>query len=332
MTNLTALNPSETALGYNLLTAAEPALLAFLESKDADWDATQTVPPMNFQTPSTTTTSVTLTWTPIIYTGDGGYYVISYTTTPGGPYTVAGQTADKSASSYTVDGLTTGTPYSFVVQSYTPAHPGQQSNLLSSYSQEITVTPITHLNTPTLTLPANNSTTTNSRPAFTWGAVSQADHYELQIGTNLPLNTEPFVVTLPQFTPPSAWVAHTYYWRVRAVDASGDNASLWSDTWTVTLESSLTASAQRNLYTTSTPTLSWSSVSWAAGYELQIATADTFTENVLVYSDDQIPVGTLFVTLPALRNGTYYWRVRALPNGGSPGAWSDVNSFAVDVP
>jgi hypothetical protein len=232
LANLTGLTGDYTDLGYNRLTASGPSLLAFLAAIDPDWAATQTVPPANVRA-----VGASLTWTPIAYTGDGGYYVVSYATKPGGPYTVAGQTTDKTASGYTVAGLQYSTTYYFAVQSYTLAHGGQQNALTSDYSQEVSVT-----------------------------------------------------------------------------------------------TSAANAIPQRAYFTTTTPTLTWNRISWAAGYEIQVATDKTFS--AVVYTKSDLTAGDLSVIVnatPSLHKGVYYWRVRALRAGGSAGAWSAVDSFVVDV-
>ena len=47
--------------------------------------------------------TIQLTWTPIAYVEDGGYYEVSYATAEAGPFTVAGVTADDPATTYTRD-------------------------------------------------------------------------------------------------------------------------------------------------------------------------------------------------------------------------------------
>lgn len=133
--NLTALAYSD--LGYNMLTASDPTLIAFLDDKDPDWAQTQTLPPSDLQAEGVNCDAVELAWTPIAYTGDGGYYEVSYATAPGGPYTVHGATGSKTAAGYRAGGLQPATTYYFVVRAYTPAHAGQQNDLWSAYSQEI---------------------------------------------------------------------------------------------------------------------------------------------------------------------------------------------------
>jgi hypothetical protein len=141
LTNLT--NLSFANLGYNLLTASNPAVAAFLNAVDYDWAATQTVPPAHLQALQNGG-SIELSWTPIAYTGDGGYYEISYATAPGGPYTVYGVTGDKFAGSFTLSGLPAGVYY-LRLRAYTPAHGAQQNDLWSEYTLPVRVGVLVYL-------------------------------------------------------------------------------------------------------------------------------------------------------------------------------------------
>ena len=138
VTNL--VNLVSTNVGYNMLSASNQEAIDYLDQIDPDWADTQTVPPTNLGSGALTSTSIEITWTPINYTWDGGFYEVSYAGAPGGPYTVLGTTADKSASSYNADGLSPNTPYYFLVRTYTPAHGFQQNALWSEYSPEFTET------------------------------------------------------------------------------------------------------------------------------------------------------------------------------------------------
>ncbi|MEM7128154.1 MAG: Ig-like domain-containing protein [Chloroflexota bacterium] len=142
-------------IGKNGLTADE-ATAAFLTSTDPDWGDTQTVPPTNLQVVGSTGPVFLLTWTPITYTSDGGFYEVSIATDPNGPYTVLATTADKSAVTYTANGLNYDTTYYFRLRTYTPSHGNQQNELWSDYSDvmpammaEPTPTPVPPPPTPT---------------------------------------------------------------------------------------------------------------------------------------------------------------------------------------
>jgi hypothetical protein len=126
-------------LSYNMLSAADSALLTFLNALQPGWAATQTVPPGNVQATVQSPTSVTLSWTPIPYTADGGYYDVLAAPQSGGVYTSVGKTAGKSASGLTISGLTPGAAYMFSIRTFTPKHGLQQSDLLSEGSQPLAV-------------------------------------------------------------------------------------------------------------------------------------------------------------------------------------------------
>jgi PKD repeat protein len=141
--NLTDLGSSKLDLRFNALYASDPALITFLNSKQigGDWQSYQTVAPSGVSAASAGSTSVTVFWTPISYTSDPGGYQVWFGTTSGGPYTLFGTTSDKSTTSMTVTGLSSGTPYYFVVQSITPPCPNNQNTVLSGYGQEVSAAP-----------------------------------------------------------------------------------------------------------------------------------------------------------------------------------------------
>jgi predicted phage tail protein len=75
------------------------------------------------------------------------------------------------------------------------------------------------------------------------------------------------------------------------------------------------------------PQLSWQTTALAATYELSLALDSAFTQ--VIYTRTGI-TGTAF-TVPALADGKYYWRVRALNSFGTPGGWSVVWLVSVDT-
>jgi hypothetical protein len=127
-------------LSYNMLSATNSALLTFLNAQQPGWAATQTVPPTNVQAAVQSPTSVALSWTPIAYTADGGYYDVLAAPQSGGVYTSVGKTANKSAGGLTISGLTPGAAYMFSIRTFTPKHGPQQSDLLSDGSDPLAVT------------------------------------------------------------------------------------------------------------------------------------------------------------------------------------------------
>lgn len=181
---------------------------------------------------------------------------------------------------------------------------------------------------PTLLSPANGATVNNLRPAFSWNRPTSAVRFEIQIDTSLSFTNPANSTTGTSFTPFGSLLTTSYYWRVRAFN-SYDVPSEWSTVNSVIIASPLNSAPLLNFYTTSTPTLTWNSVSWASQYEIQVDDNSSFTaplEFTTIVSATELSVTT--TTLP---EGTHYWRVRAL-NGATVGAWTTAQSFMVDEP
>ncbi len=131
-------------LNYNMLSGDYPACFP---DTDPGWAHSQTVPPTDITASALSATSFQLAWTPIPYTGDGGYYEVLCGSMPGGPYASQGTTAasgGKSAASFTVTGVAPGVQEYCVVRTFTPAHLdqpvagiSQQNDLASVFSAEV---------------------------------------------------------------------------------------------------------------------------------------------------------------------------------------------------
>jgi uncharacterized protein (TIGR02145 family) len=88
---------------------------------------------------------------------------------------------------------------------------------------------------PVLFFPTNNATQILIQPALTWGSVSGATSYDLQLSdnvqfTNLVYDFSNLIATTK--TGSNLEYNKAYYWRVRAKNANG--TSEWSDTWKFT--------------------------------------------------------------------------------------------------
>lgn len=128
---------------YNQLTTDNRRAKACLDALDPDWANTQNVPPANIRVSQITTTSMTLTWTPIPYTGDGGYYEIGTATSITGTFTLHGHTVDKIADHYLLDQLTPGQTYYIRIRTYTPVANAQSGDPLSDANRITAVTQAT---------------------------------------------------------------------------------------------------------------------------------------------------------------------------------------------
>ena len=96
-----------------MLKSTNPSVITYLNDKDPDWAETQTIPPSNLQVSDLNSNSIILTWSPIAYTQDGGYYEIYSSTNPDGPYIKHGETVSKTTSLYTATQLIPDTMYYF---------------------------------------------------------------------------------------------------------------------------------------------------------------------------------------------------------------------------
>jgi Leucine-rich repeat (LRR) protein len=118
-------------LGYNGLFTDDPGVVAFLETHDPQWDATQTVAPENIAAVQTAPDAVSILWDPIAYDDGVGGYAVSYSHTEAGPFTPCGTTSDKTVSEMSISGLDPGTEYFFRVRTVT-APQVQSPNTLTS--------------------------------------------------------------------------------------------------------------------------------------------------------------------------------------------------------
>jgi hypothetical protein len=140
LTSMHNLDPNNTDIGYNALFAIDAKLINFLNHKDPDWAATQTIAPVGVSAASQNSTDVLVSWTPIPYTQDDGGYTVYISKTSGGPYFLIGETVNKSASSFLVIDLLLNTEYYFVVSTFTLPHGRNNNTVRSAYSDEVSIT------------------------------------------------------------------------------------------------------------------------------------------------------------------------------------------------
>lgn len=124
-------------LGYNALNTENEDLLLFINEKSPGWQNTQTIPPDNVTVKEASTNSIRLGWSSINYIAGSGGYVVSYSPTSGGPYTVSGITDNKTINQMEITGLNPGKSYYFVVQAKTGVHENNKNTVISDYSIEV---------------------------------------------------------------------------------------------------------------------------------------------------------------------------------------------------
>jgi hypothetical protein len=183
LANLTILDT--VGIRYNALHTSDVGLISFLNYRDRDWALTQTIAPTNVTAVPNGSTSITVSWTPITYTGDTGGYRVFVATASGGPYTFFAQTANKSASSQLVTGLTPSSTYYFVVQTRTNASGGNQNVVDSENSAEVSATTTGNLATITVTSPNGGEIwAVGSSHNITWTSTGTIANVKIEYSTN----------------------------------------------------------------------------------------------------------------------------------------------------
>jgi hypothetical protein len=177
------------------------------------------------------------------------------------------------------------------------------------------------------TAPANNALKQSTNPTLKWGASVGATSYEYCYDTinNNTCDTSWGNTTLTSAAPSNLNNNTTYYWQVRAVNASGTieaNASVWWNFKVVIAPPTLQAPDDAFDLLNNRPTFDWEDVPGATGYTIKISRNSGFTSLVgtyLVSPSTYTPV----TNLPA--NVTLYWRVQSRGLNG-PSAWSAVRT------
>ena len=171
-------------------------------------------------------------------------------------------------------------------------------------------------------------TDSQGRPTLKWNAVTGAAKYEVYRARSMNGDYIKYsTVTGTSYTNISYIEdGNTYYYKVRALDASG-TAGAWSSIVSVTYRAASTGTLPAPTVTGGNdtqgrPTLKWKAVSGAAKYEVYRARSKD--GDYIKYST---VTGTSYTNISYIENGnTYYYKVRALDADGTAGAWSSIVS------
>jgi hypothetical protein len=182
------------------------------------------------------------------------------------------------------------------------------------------------------TFPANGSTQSGV-PFFQWTPQAYAATYLVEIYKNGDTNFSPANKVLSATTKFSAWAPTTslasgvYAWRVRRNDAD-NRAGPWSNARTFTLQAaapSLTAPANAATVNGSTILFTWTAVTGAVQYRIEIAATCSFAP----ITSSQVTVMTAWAPITTYANGSYCWRVKALDAAGNTISTSSNRTFSV---
>ncbi|MCX7785536.1 MAG: C25 family cysteine peptidase [candidate division WOR-3 bacterium] len=119
---------------------------------------------------------------------------------------------------------------------------------------------------------------------------------------------------------PGKYYTQTY--TMLATDDNTLNDTLKDSVYVVLSAPVLTSPLTSETLNTSTPSFAWQNVTGATAYQIQVA--DTYNFSSLIV--DTIVSNTEYQHLTPLRNGKYYWRVRA---GVPYSYWSEVRIFII---
>jgi titin len=203
------------------------------------------------------------------------------------------------------------------------------TNLLSNDTSEFSRCIRYNLGIPAPLLLANGALTADTTPTLTWRAVTGAGDYRIQIST---VNTFASLVVDAIVTPttftPGALAHGTYFWRVMARDAFGNDGppSLVRSFTVSHLALPVLLTPANNAATgDTTPTFTWRAVAGATSYRIQIADISDFSSLI----EDQGVAVTNFTPATPLPLGTYFWRVAPIDGAALEGAFSIVRTVRI---
>ncbi|MGS0763922.1 fibronectin type III domain-containing protein [Syntrophomonas curvata] len=242
--------------------------------------------------------NVVLNWDSV----KGATYYKVYKSTTAGSYSEVDAGVAKTGTSYTVTGLTNGTPYYFVVTATT------NFSAESAYSAYTTSTPISTIPAPPSGLTATEG---NGQITLSWGSVTGATSYRVYQSTTSGSGYSEVdagvVKTETSYTVTGLSNSVNYYFVVTATTAGG--TSPYSDELTAM---SSVPSAPANLKAAAGDgqvTLSWDSVTGASSYKVYQSTTQggAYTE----VEPGMTKTGTSYTVSGLTNNIPYYFAVKA---------------------
>lgn len=124
---------------------------------------------------------------------------------------------------------------------------------------------------------------------------------------------------MPSSTPGSSIIA-------TATDSVGNTSTFSNCIMDTGMGAPLTAAPRINVYSSTPIMLTWSEVTGAVQYQIQLSYQSEFEFYKVV---DEIVINPYFQFTDG---GNYFWRVRALDINGYPGLWSEVQQFVLAIP
>lgn len=223
-----------------------------------------------------------------------------------------------SGTSKAITGLTAGTTYQYRLRSVNGSGTSGNSNTVS-----------------TVTLPAaptanNSSAITSTGFTASWSTVTGASDYRIDVSTSNTFSS--FAGTYNNLTVSGTSLAvtglvpgTTYYYRVRASNASGSSTS--SSAITTLLKPAAPNATASTSVSVSGFTANWDAIAGVTGYKLDVSLND-FVSNVSGYGDLSV-AGTSQAITGLVAGTTYKFRVRALNATGASDNSNTVTTVTV---
>ncbi len=186
--------------------------------------------------------------------------------------------------------------------------------------------------TPKLLYPYNEMVKTPLVVDMLWFDVANADSFEIQIAKDedFTIKAAEAVVTDSTYKFTALDNFTQYYWKLRAINEGG--TSSWSDVWTFRSIAAmpngipqLILPADNAINTEYSVKLSWSEISNAYAYQVQVSKTNDFSVANLV-DDNKLVKNTYYYTPKLDNNTSYFWRVKPYNEAGE-GEWSSVRKF-----
>jgi len=192
---------------------------------------------------------------------------------------------------------------------------------------------------PTLQTPSNGSYDNDNTPTFDWADVDGVTNYWLWVDNDsnfLSCEIKESSLTASEYTPTTGLADKLYSWKVKA-KVSSDLVSLWSGTWTFTIDT-VTPSATTILSPDNNVTLvddqplfTWTTVSGSGlTYKFEIDNDSDFSSPIYFKTGITENYCEIENKLPE-NFQPYYWKVAAADNAGNEN-WSGWYKFLLRVP
>ena len=236
-----------------------------------------------------------------------------------GTYGLLGST---SATSYTNTGAKEGVTYYYKVTAVNENGESESSNIVSRQVKSVTPKP----SAPVVKI---GHSAASGKPQLMWNAVSGATSYKVyraaaESGSYSLLGT----VTVTNYTNTGAKAGVTYYYKVTAVNDSGESAFsniVSGQAKSVTPKPSAPVVKIGNSATSGRPMLTWNAVSGATSYKVYRATSQNGTYSLL-----GTVTATSYTNTGAKAGVTYYYKVKAVNSAGES-AYSNIVSGRATV-